>query len=78
MNETSPTKSKAAPTPPPSVKVVEAHNTSMDNFPSSVETAAKQLEKWLTSLESQGYRYHGTISRDVGSESRQFYIFYRQ
>jgi hypothetical protein len=58
------------------VLVVNSRNTGIDNYPYSVERAGQLLQDYLTGMLEGGYAYHGAITRDVGSESREFYVFY--
>ena len=60
----------------PSVLVVSAESTSMSNFPTSVENAQFVVQAYLEEQLKAGYKYAGTITRDVGSETRSFLVFY--
>ena len=61
---------------PKAVLVVSAEFTGMTNFPTSVENAQVVIQKYLEEQLQAGYRYAGTITRDVGAETRNFLVFY--
>ena len=72
-------KSKVTPAPAPAkdpVLVINSRDTGLDNYPFSVERAGQLLKDYLTDMRQKGYKFGGTISRDVGTESREFYVFY--
>lgn len=70
-------KSKVTPEPAKDpVLVVNSRDTGIDNYPFSVERAGQLLKDYLTDMRQKGYKFGGTISRDVGTESREFYVFY--
>ena len=67
---------KDTPLSKPPVKVMSAENTGMDNFPWSVESAQLDVTKFLTEQYEDGYKYAGTITRNVGAEVRSYLVFY--
>jgi len=60
----------------PQVKVVDSKDFG-DNYPSSVESAKKQLEEKLASYLKGGWVYSGIIQRNIGAAPRDYYVFYK-
>jgi hypothetical protein len=56
--------------------VEEASDTSMPNYPLSVESALKDVQTYIALKLSEGYKFGGTIYREVGPHTRAFLVFY--
>lgn len=70
-------KAKTKTQPKTLSKVVLDTQTGVDNFPSSVEMALQQMQQYIEMEAQNGYYYGGYISRNIGGELRNFYVFYK-